>query len=157
MDTELRKLFDFGAASAEHLFKAQGHLLPMWVGVTKRGGHLPLIIRDMDDKDKVAEAIKTWLKKHGISRYVSMLECWTYEGKEIPAEITEGRSLEENPDRREAIHLMAEDKDGNYISGVFYILRPEHGRPTLSPIKIDARRGDVSGRFTNMFRQDSGA
>lgn len=147
----LQELFDHGADAAAHLFERQGHLVPMWVGVNKRGSHVPLVIPYMDDKDSVAETVKKYLKKERITQYVSMLECWTYEGKEIPPEITEGRSLEHNPDRREAIHIMAEDEDGNTIAGCFYILRPEHGKPKLSPLKMYPNAEASEGRFVRMF------
>ena len=151
MKNPLRKLFDFGAETANHMFKHQGYLVPMWIGVNKKGSHIPLLVSDMSDKDKVAEIVRAFLRKQGITLYVSLLECWTYEGKEIPPEIHEGKSLEHNPDRREAIAIIAEDNDGNVISGRYYILRPEHGKPKLSPLKIESEVTKTEGRFVGMF------
>jgi len=149
--TPFRRLFDFGAETAAFMFNKQGYLEPMWIGVNKKGSHTPLIVADMSDKDKASEAIRKWLKKEGITRYVSMLECWVYEGKEIPPEVFEGKSIEHNPDRREAITILAEDNKGNMISGRYYILRPEHGKPKLSPIKVDPCDMESEGRFVGMF------
>lgn len=151
MDTQLRKLFNFGAETAKHLFERLGHLNPMWVGVNKKGSHVPLVLADMSDKDRVAEEVRRFLRKEGVTRYVSMLECWMYEGKEVPQEVIEGRSLEHNPDRREAIQIIAEDNEGNVISGFFYILRPEHGKPKLSPIRVLPENTETEGRFARMF------
>lgn len=149
--TPLRKLFDFAAESAAFIFNKQGYLVPMWVGINKKGAHIPITIQNMDDKDAVAQAIRDFLRKEGIVSVVCMLECWFYEGKEIPPEIREGRSLEENPDRREAIHILAEDRDGTIISGCYYILRPEHGPPKLSRLKMHPSGTESEGRFVKMF------
>lgn len=151
MKTPLRRLFTFGAETAIHLFNKQGYLEPMWIGVNRRGSHVPLLVTNMSDKNNVSKIIRDFLKKQGITRYVSMVECWTYEGKEIPQEILNGKSLEHNPDRREAIAIIAEDNEGNTISGRFYILRPEHGKPKLSPLKVDAKQTTTEGRFVRMF------
>ena len=151
--TPLRKLFDFGTETAASIFNKQSYLEPMWIGVNKKGSHIPLLVSDMSDKNKAAETVRCFLKKQGIIRYVSMLESWVWEGKEgeIPPEILEGKSLEHNPDRREAIIITAEDNEGNEISGRFYILRPEHGKPKLSPLKLDPREMESVGRFAGMF------
>lgn len=151
MQTPLHKLFNFGAETARHLFERLGSLEPMWIGVNDKGSHLPLIISNMSDKDAVAKAVRAFLRKNGITRYVCMLECWTYEGKEVPQEILDGKSLEHNPDRREAVSIVAEDNEGNAMSGHFYILRPEHGKPKLSPIKILSEDATFEGRFAGMF------
>lgn len=151
MKPPLQKLFDFAADAASSLFKRQGYLIPMWVGINKKGTHVPLIVRDMDDKDRVVQVVKEFLKREGITQYASMLECWIYEGEEVPPEILEGKSLEHNPDRREAIHILAEDTDGNSLSGHFYILRPEHGKPTLTPLKMLSADGKTEGRFIGLL------
>lgn len=149
--TDLEKLFQFGAETARHLFTAQGYLIPMWVGVNEKGAHIPLRATDLDDKDQTAEIVRRFLKKNNIVRYVSMLECWTYEGKDPPKELLEGQSLEHNPDRREGVHILAEDRSGDNCSGMYYILRPEHGKPTLSPFKVNGQAEKTEGRFVNLF------
>lgn len=151
MNTPLRKLFDIGAEAAKQLFDLLGYVNPTWFGVDKNGSNVPLLITDLSDKDKAAESVREFLRQHDVSRYVSILECWMYEGKEVPQEILEGRSLEHNPDRREAIQIIAEDNEGNVISGVFYILRPEHGKPKLSPIRMMPENADTEGWFVRMF------
>jgi hypothetical protein len=153
MRLPLDKLFHFGAETASHMFEKLGYLEPMWVAVNKKGSHVPLLIADMSNKDRVAEAVQAFLKREGATRYVSMLECWTLEGrgKEIPKEIRNGKSLEHNPDRREAITIFAEDNEGNHMMGLLYILRPEHGKPKLSPLKIQGEMTETGGRFARMF------
>ena len=151
MKTPLRRLFYFAAETAIHIFNRQGYIEPMWIAINKKGSHVPMIVADMSDKNKVAEAVRAFLKKEGATKYVSMLECWTYEGKEIPQEIREGKSLEHNPDRREAVTIVAEDNEGNTLCGRFYILRPEHGKPKLSPLKVDPEATETEGRFVGMF------
>lgn len=153
MEAPLKKLFTFGAETADHVFNRLGRLTPMWIGVNGKGSHLPLIIADLSDKDAVADAVRSFLKKNGITRYVMIAECWMYKGKKIPNEVLEGKSIKNNRDRREAIHVFAEDNKGNSISGRFYILRPEHGKPKLSPLKMDAEKTKSEGRFVGMFEQ----
>src|SRR5437879_6390282 len=149
---QLVNLFTHGADTAEYLFKAQGEIFPMWLAQDQRGRRYPLVISDMSDKDKAADAVKTWLKEKNIIRYVHMIECWVLEGhtKDIPQEIIEGKSIEHHQDRREAIHVMAEDREGNAISGCYYILRPEHSKVTLSPFKKHEKM-QSEGRFVKMF------
>lgn len=151
MDAPIQMLFNFGAETASNFFNLHGYLAPMWIGVNAKGSHVPLLVSDMSDKDKVVEHVRAFIKREKITRYVSMLECWIYEGKEIPPEIARGESLEHNPDRREAIQVIAEDNEGNIISGHFYILRPEHGRPKLSPLKFLPPETETKGRFIGMF------
>lgn len=148
---DINKLFQFGAETAKHLFERQGYLLPMWVGVDERGHHQPLLLTKMDDKDAVAEGVKEFLKEKKIVAYVSMIECWIYVGDKMPPEIKEGRSLEHNQDRREGVHLLAEDKDGKSVSGGYFILRPEHSKATLSPLKMHPKASKAVGRFVSMF------
>jgi hypothetical protein len=151
---DLQKLFLFGTESARFMFEKQGFLLPMWVGISDKGAHIPLMVKDMEDKDQIADGVRQFLKEKKITRYVSMLECWTLKAKGeagIPPEVLSGGSLEKHPDRREAIHVLAEDKSGDTISGMFYILRPEHGKPKLSPLKVYPKEGAAEGRFAKMF------
>jgi hypothetical protein len=152
--TPLRTLFNFGSETAAFMFNKMGYLKPMWIGVNNKGAHLPLIVRDMSDKDKVAADVRAFLKKEGAVRYVSMLESWLGEFRkgEVPLEILAGGQLEHHPDRREIISIIAEDNEGKIISGRFYILRPEHDKPKLSPIKVESENTESMGRFAGMFR-----
>ena len=148
----LDKLFEFGAGGAKFLFEKQRVLHPMWIGISDKGAHIPLLVHSLDDKEMVAEKIRQFLKKNQIERYVSMIECWIVEGEAVTPEALAGEPLANNPDRREAIDIFAEDKEGNTMSGRYYILRPEHGRPKLSKLKVD-KGAQSTGRFVKMFDQ----
>lgn len=151
---DLDRLFNFGAESAQHLFLRQGELLPVWAVLDEKDCIKILVVAEMTDKDAVAEKVKEFIKKQKATAYVSAIEAWVVEipkGGDMPREIKEGRSLKHNPDRRELINILAEDNQGNSVSGCYYILRPEHGKPKLSPLKVFPKATKTEGRFTNMF------
>jgi hypothetical protein len=57
----------------------------------------------------------------------------------------------EHPDRREGLRITAEDRSGECISGHFYILRPEHGPPVLSPFHEDEEWTPMGGRLMGLL------
>jgi hypothetical protein len=81
------------------------------------------------------------------------LEAWCVEAKEIPSSHRLGGSLASHPDRREIVAIVAEDCDGSHKQGSLYILRPESGKPTLSPVKIFPS-AEAVGRFVNLFSEN---
>lgn len=147
----LNELFKHGAEAAELIFKQQREIHPMWICQDEKGKIAPLVIR-IGDKDETVNAVRDFIRKKNIISYVAMVECWMIEmkkGQPSPYEAVE--TLEDHPDRREAIHVYAEDRHGKKLSGRFYILRPEHGIPTLSPFVVDDKATETSGRFVNLF------
>lgn len=139
------------AKLAADIFNKHGSLTPMWVAETESGELLP-IVAPMIDKDALFKAIKKLFAEHKVKRYVFMVEAWTIvsTGRENWSEaekFAENNSLEFHPDRREIIMVTGEEK-GQSIMGYMCILRPEHGKPTVSPFKIeqmDRMEGRMSG------------
>ena len=157
MSSRFKTLEDFirhGAEFAANTFKQVGELEPMWICETGTGdmiiveGEMPPHLGD--DRNKLAAILKAAFRAHGVVRYVFMTEAWSYEGKELPASIAAGASIESHPDRNEVISLTAEEK-GRHLMGTMQILRPEYGRAKLTPFKLFD--GDkIEGRFTGLLQ-----
>lgn len=157
MTSPFKTLEDFirhGADFAASTFNDAGQLEPMWICETKTGdmiivgGEMPPHIGN--DRDRLAAILKAAFRAHGVVRYVFMTEAWSYEGKEMPASIAAGASIESHPDRNEVISLVAEEP-GKHLMGVMHILRPEHGRAKLTDFKLFDHGGKVEGRFTGLL------
>jgi len=152
----LDQLMEHGKEAAQHLFKKQGMIHPMWVCERENGEIFPICIQmpDREQRDAFASALKVTFKRHRVVRYVALLEAWVLE---MPPETDVNKldfseSLEHHQDRREAIFIQAEDIDGSQRSGQYYILRPEHGKPTLSEFKdLNNPSKPNEGRFVRLL------
>jgi len=148
----LEGIFKHGVETAPVLFNESGALAPMWIGETKDGMIIPMVcpFHTIDEKDMMVEAIKILFKQRGVVRHVSLVEAWMVEANEIPESIKLGGDAASHPERREVIHIVAEDADGKQLCGHYFILRPENGPPKLSEFKrIDGSR--LEGRFTGLL------
>src|SRR4029077_2517080 len=87
-----------------------------------------------------------------VMRFVFIVEAWVVRMPEQVATNEAGPPWprpSEHPDRREVVKIKAEDHDGSALSGMYYILRPEHGPATLSPFHED-HFTSVAGRLTGV-------
>lgn len=148
--------------TARETFKEKGEVHPMWCGHTVLNELvmvLPEQFRNADDKDKAVAAVRRIFKEKEVVAFSFMCEAWILESRTASPEafkrgmnIGRNESLEHNPDRREVIQVVAEDREST-ISGHYFILRPEHGKPTLSPFHRHDF-GSTTGRMTNLLRDD---
>ena len=150
--TLLQDFFACAADNAANIFKESGEVLPMWHAEPEEGAHLLIATPWSDDEEKhVAEkALRKVFALHRVKRYAFISEVWMAQVKSFD-EVDNGPRPSVHPDRREAVMIAAEDRYGNSISGVFYILRPEHGPAKLSPLQINDY-DEQRGRFTGMLR-----
>ena len=84
-----------------------------------------------------------------VRRYAFVCEAWTIATNSM-AEVQRwvGR-IAEHQDRREILTIHAEDRDGRGLIGYYYILRPEHGPPKLSPLQMaEGGTGQLMGMLT---------
>lgn len=148
----LNEIFDHGKDAAKHLFDTQGEVHPMWIIENNKGEITPMIVPMVGDKNEIAKAVGKALKELKAVRYVSIIEAWTLEpkSKELPESIKLGAPVSQHPDRREVIWIIAEEKGGS-IAGMYYILRPEKGKPVLSPFKTLPKSEHQEGRFVNLL------
>ena len=134
----LQKLFDVAAMNAKRIFEDSGEVLPMWHVVDGNGDNLLLATPWTSDEEKrdIIVKLRELFRLRKVKRLVFMVEAWI---AAVRAD-SEGETPRpsEHPDRREVIIINAEDRDGSNLYGMYYILRPEHGPPTLSPLKLQA-------------------
>lgn len=140
------------ALFAAHTFNERGELMAMWIGEAEDGTIMP-ILAPISDKDATIRAVRKIFVEHKVKRYVFMTEAWTVAARdkddEATMEYARHHSLKDHPDRREVIMVTGEDKS-QAIMGQMAILRPEHGKPTVSPFKI-LTMDRMEGRMTGLL------
>jgi hypothetical protein len=156
----LDELFKHGQEAAAHLFKKQGMLHAMWLAETANGQLFPIVIEmpKRDSRESLVTELKDTFKRNRVVRYVAMLESWVVDfpapaGEAITLDGYKG-TLEDHEDRREAVFIQAEDINGEERSGLFYILRPEHAKPTLSPFSQNSNDTPNTGRFARLLKKE---
>jgi len=137
---DLKSLIEFASLNAEKIFKRTGALYPMYHAIDGRGEH-KILTPQMDDKDISVAMVKAWFALEGIDRYVFIDEAWvvdsTKSGVELDIEKARREGVRNHPDRREIVMFSAENRKGEMQTAKRFILRPEVGKPTLSPLTFD--------------------
>ena len=150
----LQQLFDFAKKQAFLMFHKRGEVLPMWHAIAGNGEHMLIAtpFGDDDDKDGTMTALRAMFAERRVTQYVFVCEAWTLKLSEPQSRLLlqEIPRPSEHEDRREVLRVNAEDRAGNVLSGQYYILRPEHGTPTLSKFELDSN-GLVSGRMSGLL------
>ena len=85
---------------------------------------------------------KAWMLLNDIDTYVFMDEAWIVDSTQsgsppIDIKKVQREGIRNHPDRREVIMLSAENRRGEKLTAKHFILRPEVGKPKLSPLQID--------------------
>lgn len=133
-------MIEFASKQAEKLFRMQGIIYPLYHAIKADGQHA--ILKNPDsDKDVGVAMVKAWFELNDVDRYVFFDEAWVIDAKggipPLDMEKIAREGLRNHPDRREAVAFFAENRRGEMLRGNRWILRPEHGRASLSPLKID--------------------
>jgi hypothetical protein len=152
----LREMLDFASPLIGDRFARHGIIYPLWHVVEGDGNHA--IKTDVGpDKDTAALLMRTYFMLVRARRYLFIDEAWVAVANLDQAEkamryATLGR-LSEYPDRRECVMFSGEDINGDTIMAHRFILRPEHGKPSLAPLEMDDKfvKGASYGRFVNML------
>lgn len=151
--SKLFALAEHASSLAQDQFAANGYVLPMWIFETSRGQRIPLVLSSVgnnpEEKARTFEGIASLIRAMKPARYASIMEVWVVEGH-AALEVGDDIAPSEHEDRREAVIVTAEDQSGAQIMGTHYILRPEHGRPTLSPVKWH-EGGEMRGRGARLI------
>jgi hypothetical protein len=147
----LRQLFEIGCHNAKRIFLERGEISPMWHAVPEDNEHLLIATPWSDDVEKeiAIEFLREEFRRLKVQRFVCVVEAWAVVGSDLKT-LTEVRPSQ-HPDRREVIKIQAEDRDGSALSGQYYILRPEHGPATLSPLHEDPPDMIAAGRMTGLL------
>ncbi len=133
----LDELLTHAAEFAAVQFNAMGEVMPMWVGVTDKGERIGIVTawNNVDDKDKAAAKVRQEFKARNVVQYAFMAEAWVLiAGRKDITDEDLRRISREHEDRRECIQIAAENKT-EIATAMYFILRPEHGKATLSPLK----------------------
>jgi hypothetical protein len=151
---KLQKLFDIAAANAARMFlESDNHeVLPMWHAVLGNDEHALIATPWSNDEEKqiTVNGLRQLFAAEHVKRFAFIVEAWTAQAKS-EREVRDGPRPSEHPDRREVLMIHAEDRDGSQIMGQYYILRPEHGPPKLSPLVVmpyDQMTGRMMGLLT---------
>jgi len=149
----LRQLFEIGCKNAARLFRDEGSVMPIWHAVPgdAKANHLLIATPwgDDDEKEIALDVVRDMFKEHQVQRFVCVVEAWVVKGADPKALFAERPS--QHPDRREVIRIQAEDRDGSVLSGMYYILRPEHGPATLSELHEDPPDMVLAGRMMGLL------
>src|SRR5262245_30264822 len=149
----LQQIFESARDNAARIFSLRHEMLPMWHILTGNGEHVLISTPWTDDLEKevALHVIRDFMAERSARRFVFISECWMVEVHTTnPREAMQTRASE-HPDRREALRITAEDRDGKTMSGHFFILRPEHGPPKLSPFHLDDDTIALGGWLVGML------
>jgi hypothetical protein len=152
---DLKSLIEFASTQAEKIFRRAGAISPMYHAIKASGEHAILTPRE-DDKDVAVAMVKAWFVLNDIDRYVFIDEAWildtTKGGPPIDMAKVRREGLRNHPDRREVVMFAAENKRGEMLTAARFILRPEHGKAQLTPLKINDMTGvESSGRMVGLL------
>jgi hypothetical protein len=154
---DLKSLIEFASAQAEKIFRKTGVLYPMYHVIRTNGENL-IMLPPPGDKDQSVALMKAWLVLEGdIEMILFMDEAWRLDisqGGPEPDEKVMREGLRHHPDRREVVWFAAENRQGEILTGARFILRPEHGKATLSPLRIDTEISNSSGRMVGLLNPE---
>lgn len=150
----LEEFVNHEAKFVEEAFAATGEIMPMWVIDTEVDGRIVVVTPWGNGEEKeatVAFVTKTMREKRA-TRYVLMTEAWEVikTKEEINPVAVEIESIANHPDRREIVLLTAEDHE-QQVHRKYYILRPENGKPKLSPGKTETIKAE--GRMMGLLKR----
>lgn len=155
----LETMLAHAAKVARHTFQERGEVQPMWVGHRADGELVfftPRHFSNARDKDATVAQVRAVFRTQRVVMFSYICEAWVLDSRATTPESAEramqmlsaGGSLEHHPDRREIVAVQAEDKTRS-LMGHYFILRPEHGKPTLSPFRrmpeSEVREGRMVG------------
>lgn len=150
-----QKLMDHMVSFAQKYFDSENVLMPMWTLIDERGEIYVYLtpFSNGAEKDLIAELIKSKIKEDNAVRYGFMSETWmTTVSKETPRHVLENITPSEHPNRKEAILIMVEDRDGKRLNGMMEIIRDDVDHGTLNDITTSGEI-DRGFRFGNMFER----
>ena len=157
----LETVLAYAAKVARDAFKVRHEVRPMWAGHTA-DGELVMVVPEKfgnaADKQFAVDQVRAIFKEKKVVMFTFMTEAWMVDSKSTtPQSISRlmrtREGLADHPDRREVVQIIAEDRERS-IMGMYFILRPEHGKPTLSPFRKQESM-ETSGRMTGLLREQT--
>lgn len=152
---ELKALIEFANGQAEKIFRRNGIIYPMYHTV-KSDGQIIVMTPPPGDKDMSVALMKAAFVLNDIERYVFIDEAWILDnrkgGPEIDMDRVRREGVRDHPDRREVLMFAAENRKGEILTATRFILRPEHGKASLSPLMFNDMTGvESKGRMVGML------
>ncbi len=147
--SKFEELVEKAKENVQRMFDERGEILPMWHAQTVDGEDLILAtpLGDADQKELLSQALKLFFQEKGVVRYVFMTETWFKAVKE--GETMFSGDVRHQPDKKEAVMLVGEDRDTGASIMVQLEIDRSKGKAVLLP--ASNHNGGVAGRFTNMF------
>lgn len=159
---ELCALIAFAAEQAAKIFHTNGRVLPMYHAVTRDGTNV-ILDPPHENKDTAVILVRAFFELHDVVRYCFIDEAWVLDAsarKITNAEWERIRreGLSQHPDRREMLLVSGEDHASGLVTAHRFILRPEHGKATLTPLEyFDLPKGTSSvGRMVGLLPKPKG-
>lgn len=154
-EMNLRIMIEAASRYAEEIFRRTGAVDPIYHAIREDDTHLIIPAPDTD-KDTGVAMVKAFFAKEKVTAYAFANEAWRLDARDgvTPEELERASrvGLKDHPNRREVVMLVAENAQGEMLTGTRYILRPEHGKPTLSPLKVDDMTGvESEGRMVGLL------
>lgn len=132
----LKEFIEFAATRASLIFNKTGELLPMYHAVSSDGENYIFPVPP-GNKDESAALTRAYLNRIEATRVAFMAEAWTLTGKIETTDLDKiGREgVAAQPNRIEAIVLLAEDfKEGSLMASR-EIIRSGEKKPVLGALK----------------------
>ena len=154
-----KELLAHAGKAAAQVFRQNGSVIPILHIVDEFGNHIHLHwasgFENRNAKETTSQIMRKAIKEANAQRYALVMEAWTVDergdGKLAMEMVHKGLSLEGHPDRIEVIKVFVQDKHSKEcLTRTYRILRPEHGKPVLSPPR-DLTHAEGEGRFNNLF------
>lgn len=157
-ETELRELIEIASGGAEQCFRRSGRLSPRYHCMLADGGSF-VTPAPHDDKDVSVALMRALFQIKHVVKYVFIDEAWildtsiTDAAEAAKLEAWAGKhGIANHPDRREIVMFLAEDLAGR-LSAHRFILRQEHGKPKLSPLKFIPAAAAAHGRMVGLLQR----
>lgn len=116
----------------------------MWTIIGADGQVIPVIAPLIDgSKDEIAMVVKRLVRNHDGIRIGFMAESWVGKNPNIQPR--------DDPERREVVFFLVEDKDGGCLSAHIEIKRDVVGNGILQPLEYTPSDAKQSGRFADYF------
>jgi hypothetical protein len=156
----LKDLIITASKSADRIFRKDSCIHPLYHMLKPNGESAIWSAADLDDKETMVMAARAIMRELSIERYVFINEAWVLEAmNRTPEEVAEidrftsEFGVSEHPDRREVVMFFAENKAGEHLMAHRYILRPEHGKPSLSALKwFEPGELPIRGHMTGLLQ-----
>jgi hypothetical protein len=153
--SDLKSMIEFASEFAGKIFRRTGNINPMYHAI-KATGETLILTPPSDDKDISVALIKAAFAIENIDRYVFMDEAWMVDdhrgqlGLDIEKVRREG--VRNHPACREIVMFSAENRRGEGLTAKRFILRPEVGKPSLSPLEINKPFEHSEGRMVGLLK-----